>query len=301
MNMSESQRVIYVAGLGHSGSTVLDMLLATGGKAVSLGQIWNVLREDPLKTSTRFCTCGASAPDCGFWGPILDRIATTRGTLSQDERYRLVLGRAKDLYGPHMAIVDSSKEVSHVATLAKVVPESRLAIVHNIRDVRAFTTSMIDNSVRKHNRRPLAEGLFLEWYRTNRSVHSKVSQVLGRPPLRVMYEALCFATQAVAERVTELLGEQYIDPDASLKSGLTHIISGNRFRLSDSTEATKLTYDYRWFDRSEWLRPYFLMPFVRKYNESCHREWQPHQALAPGRGAEPDLVSSMLASRLGKS
>ena len=212
-----------------------------------------------------------------------------------------MLGRAKDLYGPHMAIVDSSKEVSYVATLAKVVPESRLAIVHNIRDVRAFTTSMIDNSVRKHNRRPLAERLFLEWYRTNRSVHSKVSQVLGRPPLRVMYDALCFATQAVAERVTEVLGEQYIDPGAPLKSGLTHIISGNRFRLSDSTEATKLTYDYRWFDRSEWLRPYFLMPFVRKYNESCHREWQPHQALAPGIGAEPDLASSMLASRLGKS
>jgi len=292
--MFETQKAIYIAGLGHSGSTVLDLLLATGGKAVSLGQIWNVLGEDSCKTRARICTCGSSAADCGFWGPILDRLESSRGTLSPGEKYRFVLARAKDLFGPHMAIVDSSKEVSNVATLAKEVPELKLLVLHNIKDVRAFTTSMIDNSLRKHNRRPSPERLFLEWYRTNHSVHSKVSQVLGRPPLRVMYEALCFATQAVAERVTELLGEQYIDPDAPLKSGLTHIISGNRFRLSDSKEATSLTYDCRWFGRSEWLRPYFLMPFVRKYNETCHREWQPHQALAPGIGAEP---VSTLASR----
>ena len=38
-----AQKIIYVLGLGHSGSTVLDMLLTTGGKAVGLGQVWTVL------------------------------------------------------------------------------------------------------------------------------------------------------------------------------------------------------------------------------------------------------------------
>lgn len=295
--MSENRRVIYVAGMGHSGSTVLDMLLATGGMAVSLGQIWNVLREDPLKTRTRICTCGAPAPDCFFWGPILGGLESAGSTLSRAERYRLVLGRAKELYGPQMAIVDSSKEVANITILAKEVPEVRLAILHNIKDVRAFTISMIDNSLRKHNRRLGPERLFLEWYRTNCSVHSKVCQLLGRPPFRVMYEALCFNTQAVGERLAELLGEQYIDPHATLKSGITHIISGNRFRLSDTKEATSLTYDCRWFSRSEWVRPYFLMPFVRKYNEICLREWQPHQSLAPGIGSEPHVVFSKVALR----
>ena len=281
--MSKDQKVIYIAGLGHSGSTLLDMLLATGGKALSLGQIWNVLREDLPKTRARVCTCGASAPDCVFWGPIIDGLERTQGKLSWGDRYRLVLKRANELYGSQMAVVDSSKEIANVVTLAKEVPELRLLILHNIKDVRAFTVSMIDNSLRKQNRRPLPEKLFLEWYRANRNVHSSVCQMLGQPPLQVMYEALCFATWAVAERVAVFMGEQFIDPNAPLNSGQTHIISGNRFRLSKS--ATSLTYDGRWFSRSEWLRPYLLMPFVRKANEDYHREWQAHQALAHGEGA----------------
>ena len=34
----------------------------------------------------------------------------------------------------------------------------------------------------------------------------------------------------------------------------------------------QLAYDYRWMARSEWLRPYLLLPMVRKYNEQCLRE-----------------------------
>ena len=44
---------IYIVGLSHSGSTILDMLLTTAGKAVGLGQVWTVLREDPAHTQTR--------------------------------------------------------------------------------------------------------------------------------------------------------------------------------------------------------------------------------------------------------
>jgi hypothetical protein len=263
------------------------MLLATGGKAISLGQIWNVLREDSLKTRTRFCTCGTPAPDCVFWGPIIERIDHAQAAISQGDKYRLVLERAKDLYGPQMTLVDSSKEITNFATLAKEVPELRLLLVHNIKDVRAFTISMIDNALRKQKRRPLPERLFLEWYRANRNVRSEVCRVLGRPPLQVTYEGLCLATRVVAERAAQFLGTQYIDLDAPLKSALTHIISGNRFRLSDSKEAASITYDYRWFGRSEWLRPYFLMPFVREYNEDCYREWQTRQGFTAGVGAAP--------------
>jgi hypothetical protein len=75
-----------------------------------------------------------------------------------------------------------------------------------------------------------------------------------------------------ADRIAAYLGDRYIDPAADLKSGPSHIISGNRFRLCDA-EKTNISYDCRWFSRSEWLRPYVLMPMVRKYNEECLREW----------------------------
>ena len=42
--------------------------------------------------------------------------------------------------------------------------------------------------------------------------------------------------------------------------------------IRDRGKAKQLAYDYRWMVRSEWLRPYLLMPMVRKYNEQCLRE-----------------------------
>ena len=49
--LARKRKIICVVGLSHSGSTVLDMLLTTRGKAVGLGQVWTVLREDPERKS----------------------------------------------------------------------------------------------------------------------------------------------------------------------------------------------------------------------------------------------------------
>ena len=32
-----------------------------------------------------------------------------------------------------------------------------------------------------------------------------------------------------------------------------------------------IRYDFRWLARSEWLRPYVLMPFVGRYNSQIYR------------------------------
>jgi hypothetical protein len=184
-----------------------------------------------------------------------------------------VVQRAESLYGPQMAIIDSSKQIANLSTLVRELPELEVIVLHNIKDVRAFAISMIDNSIRKNRHSTLPENFFLEWYRTNRAVDREARRILRQPPLRVAYEAICFATQSVATRVSEALGARYIDPDAALNSGASHIISGNRFRLSSPTNAANLVYDCRWFGRSEWLRPYLLMPMVRRYNEKCFREW----------------------------
>ena len=87
-----------------------------------------------------------------------------------------------------------------------------------------------------------------------------------------MYEGLCLATEAVADRLARALGENFIDTGATLDHGHTHIIAGNRLRLPEAGRAKQLAYDSRWMARSEWLRPYVLMPMVRKYNEQCLRE-----------------------------
>ena len=264
------RKLIYVAGLGHSGSTVLDMLLATGGRAVSLGQIWTVIREDSLKSQARHCTCGASAPECIFWGPILRQLASQQDSLSEAQRYQLIIKRVDELYGGEMDIIDSSKQISNIASRRKDLADFDIRVVHNVKDVRSFTISMLDNAARKGERRLLPEWLFMSWYRTNRAI-TKSCQSNGIPVARVAYEGVCLRTKLLTERMAEFLGAEYIDSDAPLTSG-AHIISGNRFRLSTAPQS-RLTYDFRWFARQEWLRPYALMPWVRRYNEECVGEW----------------------------
>jgi hypothetical protein len=269
---AKARKVIYIVGLSHSGSTALDMLLTTAGKAVGLGQVWTVLREAPARTLTRVCSCGTSAPECEMWGPVIERLAGLGQDASPRDRYQLVLESVDRLYGPEIAVIDSSKHAEYLTVLVNELPSVHLAVLHNIKDVRPFTISSLDNLARKDQRRELPEKIFYQWYRDNRASLRLVERVLGRPPVRVMYEGLCFATDPVAKRLAAALGDDYIDTGAALDRGHTHIIAGNRLRLPEAGKAKQLAYDSRWFERSEWLRPYVLMPMVRKYNEQCLRE-----------------------------
>jgi len=271
--MSECKRkIIYVVGLSHSGSTVLDMLLTTSGRAVGLGQVWTVLREDLQRSRARQCSCGASATDCKFWGRVLDRLSQLPVSASGQGRYQIVLETIDRLYGPDVAIIDSSKHAEHLATLMRI-PNVAVAVLHNMKDVRPFTISTLDNNARKGHGRALPEKIFYQWYRDNRASYDLAGRSLGRPPIRVMYEGLCLSTDAVAARLAANLGEDYIDVSAALNCGQTHMIAGNRLRLPETGKLTRLAYDYRWLVRREWLRPYVLMPMVRKYNEQCLREF----------------------------
>jgi hypothetical protein len=267
-----ARKLIYIVGSSHSGSTVLDMLLTTGGKAVGLGQVWTVLREDPARTKARVCSCGAPAPECAIWGPVMERLLRLPDRAPPQDRYRIVLESVGRLHGPEISVIDSSKHVEYLAILASEMPDVNLTVLHNIKDVRPFTISTLDNLARKSLGRALPEKIFYQWYRDNRASYALAARLLGRPPVRVMYEGLCLATEAVAARLAEALGESYIDVDTALDCGHTHIISGNRLRLHDAVKAKRLAYDCRWLVRSEWLRPYMLMPMVRHYNEQCLRE-----------------------------
>ena len=269
---AKSRKLIYIMGLSHSGSTVLDMLLTTAGKAVGLGQVWTVLRERPDLARERICSCGEQARACAFWGPVIERLAALPSEASAGERYREVLRSVDHLYGPDMAVVNSSKHAEYLEALVNQVPRLDLTVLHNVKDVRAFTVSMLDNLWRKEGRRYLPEKIFYQWYRDNRACYALARRTLERSPLRVMYEGVCLTTQAASRQLAEFLEEDFIDLDAPLDRRHTHVIAGNRLRLPQNGTGKRLTYDFRWLLRPEWLRPYMLLPMVRRYNDECLQE-----------------------------
>jgi hypothetical protein len=134
---------VFIASLGHSGSTLLDLMLGSHPRLVSLGEVHATIARAAEKQNV--CTCGKAAEECPIWGPVL---AATR----QDPRRpygeldALVQERVRAVCGDGVAPVDSSK---HVPALAALPDERRraLRVVFLVKDVRSFVASAVDRSL----------------------------------------------------------------------------------------------------------------------------------------------------------
>jgi len=75
--------ILYICGHGHSGSTILDIVLGSTASAFSAGEISYVIRDGFLE---EYCSCGEKIGACPRWTPIFDDwFAEMEITL---ERYR---------------------------------------------------------------------------------------------------------------------------------------------------------------------------------------------------------------------
>jgi len=70
---------VFIASLGHSGSTLLDLMLGSHPRLVSLGEVHATIARAAEKQNV--CTCGKAADDCPVWGPVL---AAVRKRLAAD-------------------------------------------------------------------------------------------------------------------------------------------------------------------------------------------------------------------------
>ena len=79
-------KVIQIISPGHSGSTILDIVLGSNDQLVSSGELrklpWQVQRSVDGEVSIKrqnICTCLRSFDECDFWGKVLDNIASITG------------------------------------------------------------------------------------------------------------------------------------------------------------------------------------------------------------------------------
>jgi hypothetical protein len=179
-------RVLYLGGLGRSGTTLLERLLGELPGAVSLGEVVH-LWERGLVDGER-CGCGQSFHDCPFWSEVgkvafggwdqvdierfravrasLDRIrhipalalptlpAATRGRLDAYVSYYTRLYRAVRQVSGAPVLIDSSKHASLAFCLRWAGEgELDLRVLHVVRDSRGVAYSWT-----KQVRRPEAVG-----------------------------------------------------------------------------------------------------------------------------------------------
>ena len=246
-------RIIYIAGYGRSGSSVLGVLLGAHPdifNAGALGQATAMLRDGAT------CTCGATLLACSFWS------AGIRGIPTHETDRQGSTGRLAEFAARRSGarfIVDGSKSTYHYAARPFRYLQSgkEVYIIHLIRHPAAVLRSALKGQNSRLERgvvvgpvsRPLERLRTLwGWFHAN-LIASFYRWKYPDKSMRVDYENLCRQPHTELARIGALIGVNLgivagrIDRAEAFEVG--HELAGNRilrsgsivFR-SDSQEAT---------------------------------------------------------------
>ena len=71
-------RVVYIAGLGHSGSTILDMSLGCHPSVVGMGELTSILNLNASQLEEKIpkltCSCREDVAGCPFWSQAIQSV-----------------------------------------------------------------------------------------------------------------------------------------------------------------------------------------------------------------------------------
>jgi hypothetical protein len=277
-------KVLYIAGTGRSGSTLIARILGAVDGFAAVGEV-RYLWERGIQQD-RLCGCGAAFSECPLWVRVLarsldgepseeaahslarqqrvTRVRSLPKLLAHRDRNRLVL----DELGPHAdrlrrlyqaialetscrVVVDSSK-LPLYGLLLEAIEGIELHVLHLLRDPRATAYSW---SRPKHL--PDRPGLSMETLTPTRSAtlwsvwNSVVAGWGARHPdryLRLRYEDVMAEPLASVEQVLAMVGERGLDlpftTDGRVVLSPAHIVAGNPDRMHHGEIALRL--DAEW-------------------------------------------------------
>jgi hypothetical protein len=282
--VSEPLSVLYVAGSGRSGSTLLDLLLGSLPGVLSLGEfhrLWHVMWEQ-----NRFCGCGEPLQDCPVWREVVgksfggfDAVDWRRYMRSEDQlllqrrllglRFPRLLGqrrrneldevmdvrarlyREAALRAGATMVVDSSKRPSYALALRRAAGLD-VRVVHLVRDSRPVAHSW--SNPKPHPRPGKPESMMRRIGPGRMSVAWSVEQFAcealvrpALPTLRVRYEDLAREPETTVRRILRFAGRPELASSFSLENIAPfqhHTIGGNPIRFEKGPLTVQI--DERW-------------------------------------------------------
>lgn len=145
----DSEKLVlgYIAGSGHSGSTLTDILLGTQAGVSSFGELKNLADVRDGGLAKGLCTCGAELELCNVWGMVLHRLQSQGFSLEMNNHKHNAF---KEFAGALLAglrhetqsqvIVESSKGVKRFSRY-RGIPWLDAKLIHLVRDGRAVAFS----------------------------------------------------------------------------------------------------------------------------------------------------------------
>lgn len=276
-------KIVFIAGWGRSGTTVLDRLLGEMPEYASIGELRDVADGMPLRSHR--CSCGSVLPDCPLWGAIIPgamqsvgvderRLHELRSSTSRQRHlFRLGLahrrrqspgavpGYLRFLFTVYEsvvarsgrpAVVDSSKSPSDALLLA-AHPDVDLHVIHLVRDPRgpAYSWSRPKPDPGKGGAstsviHPATSSR--KWLETNAAIELFLRPALGERYQLVRYEDLTREPSLELRRIARRLGS---DPgmlpfggEREVSLRPGHTLGGNPMRFCHGPLV--LAPDLRW-------------------------------------------------------
>jgi hypothetical protein len=234
--------LIYIVGRGHSGSTLLDLLLGNHSSITGLGELKWLSNKKRARVNflTKQCTCGTHPlSECEFWKAVGDKLEATHrlslATLdldSEDDQTFIshnmaFLSSIKSVTG-HNYLVDSSKDANRLERLKTLCTSLDVIPVYIVRNPYGVVYS--------HLRR----GRDLElWAKKYAAYTDEIHQALL--PYRfhlVEYEKLSEAPGETLDILMAYLGMQMEGQQLGGSTCSHHNIGGNRLRYQPTLNIT---------------------------------------------------------------
>ena len=235
----EKVKVLFIAGNGRSGSTILHNILGQIDGFCALGELREIWLRGAIKNY--LCGCGNPFHDCAFWRQVLTTAYGGPDAIDVQEMYRLTesfriphlpftylpgwrkkeierlrpyLNELTKLYQAIQAIsgsrviVDSSKNPSY-GYLLRFIPEIELYVLHYMRDSPAFAK-------KKKKKKEFQPGIYMVRKKPIRcamqwNARNLTAELFMRPQakqfLRLRYEDFIENPQASLASILEMVGE----------------------------------------------------------------------------------------------
>jgi hypothetical protein len=263
-------RVVYVAGSGHTGSTLLALLLDEHPQIVSVGETAvkpRIRRRG--RAATQQCSCGATVSTCGFWKEIFARVQQSGYSMGPDRWindyrsehplvHRLLTressfpavamaqrwlnahlpvhaARMRQADATNVAFVRAALDIAHADVFCDTTKHTlRLArlLANPELDVRVI---MLVRDARGYVSSAKRRGYRIEdaaWtWRRDQEVVARLTRDLPTDRcLLLKYEALCTDLEPTLRRLHAFCGVSQHPPVTSMRSD-THHVLGNSMRL----------------------------------------------------------------------
>jgi hypothetical protein len=270
--------LLYIAGLGRSGSTLLSMVLNTHAEIFAIGEMKSPRRHE--------CSCGKAVEQCPFMLEMVERLGQAGMRLDPGEwnlEYRReghwladrllfqslrsdFLENLRDaicgLWPPHRRaladldfgirqfvaaaldisgrriFVDATKSPLRIRHLRRIAGDT-LKVIHLVRDPRGVTFSQRHLGEAEMRKVPIG------WRHVNLGVERHLQALPRERWMRVRYESLCADPASTLASIGTFLGVGPIEVPTNFRAGEHHLQAGNAARKQSDTRVS-IEIDERW-------------------------------------------------------